>query len=433
MYDANRLLLRFYNEKLRLGREGRIKLAGLRDTNLDRLKSGLEKLGPIQGATKAGFESRLDQGSYAMHTLNQHPDGDYDIDTAVVFDAAALPSSALDARKRVADALLQSSSGFLRDPEPRTNAVTVWYSEGHHVDLAIYRETADGRLEHAGPDWTERDPTAVTDWFKERVEELSPYWFIDVEPKQLRRIVRFVKRFCASRRSWSLPGGMITTALVAEVFVPDRLRHDVALRKTLCALRDRLALDQRVASPIDGTQEQTGKPHTDGQVRRLKKRLDEILPKLDVLDESSCGEDDARSAWNAVFRHDFFVAQRASKSERPSSVKVSIAIAQTEGGRVRERRYRADEPPLPKDVWLRFEVGHTLQRRDVVRWIVQNDGDEAEAADDMGHTKEGRDLVTWRHTAYRGDSVEGDPNRGENRGNREGSWPITKACLLAAW
>jgi len=255
MYDASKFLSRFYNEELRLGREGRQKLAKLRDTNLERLRAGLEKLlvslagkrlGPLRGATKATFERSLDQGSYAMHTLNQHPAGDYDIDTGVVFDAAALPASALDARKRVAEALRLSGVSFAKEPEARTNAVTVWYVEGHHVDLAVYRRTPAGSLEHAGPNWTERDAEQMTDWFIRQVDVLSPSLLPDVEPKQLRRIVRFVKRFCASRRSWSLPGGMITTALVVEIYVSDRARDDQALRSTLRALRDRIATNQRV-------------------------------------------------------------------------------------------------------------------------------------------------------------------------------------------
>jgi hypothetical protein len=404
VYDACKLLSRFYEDKLRLGRDGRQKLAGLRDTNLDRLRSGLEKLGPMRGANKAAFESSLDQGSYAMHTLNQHPDGDYDIDTAVIFDEAALPASALEARERVAEALLQSGVSFLRDPEARTNAVTVWYAEGHHVDLAVYRRTARGRLEHAGPDWTARSPAEMTEWFDSRVTWQSPVWPIRVEPKQLRRIVRFVKRLCASRRSWSLPGGMITTTLVAEVYASDWARDDRSLRNTLIALRGRLAANERVFNPVDSSQELTGRPKCAGQVRRLKKRLDEILPKLDVLDARRCDEATARAAWNAVFRHDFFEPEKMTK-EAASSVAVTIHLAQREDGPLRETAYRASEPPLPKGLHLRFEVAHELKPGDIVRWIVKNEGDEAEAADDMTHTKEGRDLVTWRETRYRGDQT----------------------------
>jgi hypothetical protein len=88
-----------------------------------------------------------------MDTMNQHPDKDYDIDTGVIVDAGALPVSALESRKRVAEALQQAAGTFATEPEARTNAVTVWYAEGHHVDVAVYRRTDSGALEHAGADW----------------------------------------------------------------------------------------------------------------------------------------------------------------------------------------------------------------------------------------------------------------------------------------
>ena len=65
-----------------------------------------------------------------MHTLNQHPDNEYDIDTGVVFAADALPTTALAARQLIADALRATGGAFSKEPEARTNAVTVWYAEG---------------------------------------------------------------------------------------------------------------------------------------------------------------------------------------------------------------------------------------------------------------------------------------------------------------
>ena len=338
-----------------------------------------------------------------MHTLNQHPDGDYDIDTAVIFDEMSLPASALEARKRVAEAVLLAGVAFSRDPEARTNAVTVWYAEGHHVDLAIYRRKQDGSLEHAGPSWTKRDPQEVTDWFKRAVDQKSPSWFPEVEPKQLRRIVRFVKRFCSSRRSWRLPGGMITTTLVVESYQNDRCRDDVALRNTLRVLRNRLAASERVFSPIDPGSELTARPQCAGQVRRLKKRLDEALLRLDVLDTSTCDEASAVEAWNFVFRHPFFAAEEAVDADVTSPLNVTIHVAKSEGGTLREKPYRSSEPPLPKEMWLRFELAHQMKPGDVIRWTVKNVGDEAEESGDLGHTHDTTNLVTWRSTRYHGD------------------------------
>jgi hypothetical protein len=67
MFDMHKKLNQFYDEHVRLGKE-RQTLAEHRDTNLDRLKAGLDKL-----KYPSSFDHR-DQGSYAMYTINQHPE-----------------------------------------------------------------------------------------------------------------------------------------------------------------------------------------------------------------------------------------------------------------------------------------------------------------------------------------------------------------------
>jgi hypothetical protein len=156
----------FYKNHIRLEGDEVKKLAEYRDININRLKSGLDKLGEAQGTKFPYHQYDWNQGGYAMHTLNQHPDNAYDIDVALVFKKEHLPGSALEARKRIADAFIKVGGNFSKEPGARTNAVTVWYAEGYHVDFAIYRTYTDifgsTVIEHAGPDWTPRDPVEVT-------------------------------------------------------------------------------------------------------------------------------------------------------------------------------------------------------------------------------------------------------------------------------
>jgi hypothetical protein len=415
MYDVHALMNRFYDEEVRLGNEGRRRLADLRDTNLDRLADGLEQLGPMRGATSASFESFCDQGSYAMHTLNMHPDNEYDIDTAVIFAEESLPADPLAARKRVADALNLSSAPFSRDPEARTNAVTVWYAAGHHVDLAVYREVTNGSqkwLEHAGASWTRRDPQEVTDWFREHVKHRSPVETVGgARKRQLRRVVRLVKKFARSRPSWSLPSGFILTALAVEQYRPDAKRDDVALYNTLVAIQQRVRARTEVLNPVNNVP-LTSKDQHHGQVRRLGARLDEFLPKMSALFMPGCTEKDACRAWNQIFRHDFwtFEATRVDEavglsgafgSANVSPLPLRVEVSDREGGRVRVPYYEGQR--LPKNAWLRFSVEDLpLRPGQELWWIVENEGDEAGAANDMGHTHHGSERSTWRHTAYRG-------------------------------
>ena len=315
MYNLHDRLNEFYKDYVRLSTDERKKLAGYRDTNLDRLKSGLDKLGEEHNKTYAYYEYYRNQGSYAMFTLNQHPDNEYDIDIAIVFKKDDLPSSALGARQRIADAFNKVAGHFSQDPEARPNAVTVWYAEGYHIDFAVYRtyEDAFGGIihEHAGPDWTERDPMGVTNWFNDSVKSSSPpkEYGATVDDYQMRRMVQLLKAFAKSRSSWNLPGGLIISVLVDECYQPDYYRDDAALYYTMLAIHNRLDLNTEVYSPVSTSESLTNRDKYKKQVERFRDKLDSAIKKLDPVFADDCTEDEAMKAWNSVFNHPFWAEE----------------------------------------------------------------------------------------------------------------------------
>jgi Adenylyl/Guanylyl and SMODS C-terminal sensor domain len=414
LHDVHRDMNSFYDDHVRLGAERRKKLASQRDACLARLKTGLKLLGEKRGATYRSYQRSIGQGSYAMHTLNQHANDEYDIDEAVVFLGDDLPTTALEARKRVADALLEAGGNFQLEPEARTNAVTVWYADGSHVDLAVYREVSDGilglgtKLEHAGADWGARDPMAITDWFNGKVDDLSPGFLATVREQQLRRVVRWVKAFARSRASWSLPGGMILSALVVEVYRPDWQRDDVALYNTLVALKTRLAISTDVNNPVDGSLSLTSKPECKAQVKRLAKKLNKMLATLAVLEKTDCTREKALRAWGTFFNHEFW-GNAVEAEELPADVtkagvarlQLAVGVAHAEGGRTTP--YSIDNGPIPKKRWIHFIVPDTWRSVPgaTYKWTVNNSGDEATDADDLTHDKIAGP-ETWRTTKYKG-------------------------------
>ncbi|MBC8520440.1 MAG: hypothetical protein H8D26_00390 [Methanomicrobia archaeon] len=333
MFDMHETMNQFYKDYVRLNEEEKRKLAGYRDTNLKRLKFGLDKLGEENDTVYPYYQYYRNQGSYAMHTLNQHPENDYDIDIAIVFKKDDLLSSALDSRKRIADALKKGGGNFSKEPEARTNAVTVWYKEGYHIDFAIYREYENEygitNVEHAGPEWTPRDPMEITNWFNQRVKDKSPSkeYGATVKPDQMRRIVRLLKMFTKSQYSWRLPGGLIVSVLVDECYQPNQHRDDVSLYNTMVAIRNRLLFNTEVRNPVDSQQLLTDKMKHKKRVERLRERLNFVIPKLDVLFENDCTESKARKAWNWVFNHTFWdevIEETESASSETSPVTASI-------------------------------------------------------------------------------------------------------------
>ena len=321
MFNLHITMNQFYGDHVNLDSDEKNKLADYRDTNLKRLKSGLDKLGEEHHTTYAYYQYCRNQGSYAMFTLNQHPDNEYDIDIAIVFKKDDLPSSALKARQRIADAFKKVAGNFSQKPEARSNAVTVWYAEGYHIDFAVYRTYEDTFsntiIEHAGPEWTEREPMEVTNWFNDAVNLSSPSKAhgATVEKHQMRRLVQLLKAFAKSRSSWNLPGGLIISVLVDECYQPDHYRDDVALYNTMVAIRDRLLIITEVYSPVSTIESLTNKDKYKKQVERLRDELDSAITKLAPVFKDDCTEDEAMSAWNSVFYHPFWAEAVEEESE----------------------------------------------------------------------------------------------------------------------
>lgn len=346
MFDLHKELTEFFEAHVRLGKKRRDWLASVRNANLDRLRSGLDALGDKHGVVYPYFKEARDQGGYAMRTLNQHPEKAYDIDVALIFDAGDLPDDPATARQRICDAFKEKPGNFSRPPKARTNAVTVWYADGPHVDFAIYRRGKDswGRtiIEHAGDDvWVARAPDAVTNWFNEHVETLSPKpsSFVEraVEREQLRRIARLLKFFCRSRVDWELPGGMITTTLVAECYRANATRDDAALYDTIAALWYRLSGDLRVRNPVDSRQELTSKPRYLNEVEQLRDKLFWALQRLAILRDPTCNEEQGRNAWRLVFNHEFWslTTAKAESLLRPSTLASGLAFPNRQTGPVK--------------------------------------------------------------------------------------------------
>ena len=417
-YDMSAELRQFHDTHVKLDDEAVKRLAEVRDLNLQRIRDGLADEGrPL-------FKATRDQGGFAMKSVINDPDEEskHDIDVAVIFDADDLPAGALQARQRVRDALIKRGSAFYEDPEARTNAVTVTYSDGYHVDFAIYRRTAGAlggfTYEHASTDWMPRHPAEVTLWFNDAVDTLSPKADLlpGVAPKvglhQLRRVVRLAKWFCRSRSSWGLPGGMITSTLVVECYRPNRDRDDVALLDTLRAIEARLQGNCRVFHPKGGGRELTGKAEYLRQVTLLKEKLTANLPKLDVLANIACTRAQARSAWDWIFCHKFW-ADKEVVTEAALVAKSAAGFAYTVqlGCDLAKRGERGPiigpyrGTVLPKNMGLRFFVAAT----DVpppydVRFEAKNEGDEARADNQLGWVKtvSGYQPEYWTSTAYRG-------------------------------
>lgn len=328
----------FHDAEVALTTPERSDMKGRRDANRSRLKKGLEK---NSDPKPVGCHT---QGSYAMKTMVQDANCDYDIDDGVYFKASDLKGSqgadksALQVRQMVCAALQDDK--FATQPEVRKNCVRVYYEAGYHVDVPAYRRneskdywgTVTYSYELASSEWKASDPRAVTRWFEQKNKDLSP----DSGDGQFRRTVRLLKAFARSRSSWKGKNlsGFAITKLASDVFYASDGRDDEALRQTMKAMAYNLQLTQQISHPV--VRNENLSENGDTRAIHFRERLDENLKHLDVLDNVDCTHDEAMAAWDKVFCTSWFSDQPPPDDEdgekSPSGSGGPTAAVKKQGG-----------------------------------------------------------------------------------------------------
>lgn len=186
MYDCSRKFNEFYHTKIILPEKSQNELRQKRKTNIKRLKSGLSE---YNAENKTGFrisEERI-QGSMAMHTVVQNDENDYDIDVGIVFESDNLDEIGPYAIKNILENALKRKMGqFAVEPLVKTSCVRMEYSNGYHVDFAIFKRSKihlgnEYTYEHAGAKWSTRHIKALEEWFNTEASKTND---------NLRKIVR---------------------------------------------------------------------------------------------------------------------------------------------------------------------------------------------------------------------------------------------------
>ncbi len=318
--DCSSEMSKYHSDKVTLQKSDQDNMRSRRDAGRTRLKKGLERDGHPAPTETAS------QGSYAMRTMVQDADNDYDIDDGAYFkngdmkDANGNALTPYAARHRVCNALKQDDR-LKHDAEVHKNCVRQKYPEGYHIDIPVYRIVTstdkDGKTvtdyELASEDiWTKSDARGVTRWFNGIVGELNAG---ENDGSQLRRVTRLTKKFARSRAKWKedIPSGISLTKLVVECFVAQSDRDDAALHETWKAISNRLTDSLEIEHPVQkGT---LLAAEGDAKVAFFRDRLDDALDDLSVLDDENCTKKKALSAWDKVFDTTFFSDQYVEESQ----------------------------------------------------------------------------------------------------------------------
>ena len=327
MLNSHADITAYHDDNVALPTDQRQTMRDRRDTNRKRLKGGLEV---DENPLPVGCHT---QGSYAMRTMVQHVEKDYDIDDGVYFTKSSLvkPSGVdrtpAEAKEMVCAAL--HDKRFTDPPECLKNCVRVYYNEGFHVDVPVYRRfEKDGEwvYERASNEWKPSDPLAVTKWFKKANKDKSPN---TTNYGQMNRVVKLLKAFARSRESWrsKIASGFMISVLVNEGYVAIDGRDDQALRDVIRAINGRLAGSLIIQHPV--LNETVTKGDSDSRAKFLKEKLEWALGELEVLEKWNCTEEEARTAWDNVFNTTFFGDRGTSKKAEESVAQASLLLAAT--------------------------------------------------------------------------------------------------------
>ncbi|KVC77259.1 hypothetical protein WI75_17220 [Burkholderia ubonensis] len=326
----------FHGEEVTLTQTQRNEMRERRNNGRTRLESGLERDGhPLP--------DHHSQGSYAMHTMVQDDDNEYDIDDGAYFkegdlvDANGNSLTPREAKDRVRDALAQDKR-LANDAEVHRNCVRQPYPQGYHIDIPVYRTIVEAgangkpteKYELASESaWEVSDAREVTRWFKDQVSKAGD------NAKQLRKVVRLTKFYARSRKDWKekTGSGITISALVCDEFAAVTDRDDQSLRDTWKRIHARLIRSLRVEHPVGET---PLAKEGDEKAAFLRDKLKEALDDLLVLDnDPTRGE--ARAAWDKVFDTDFFCKQPSPSNDGEGGEKKSRFVV------VDDRRDQRDD------------------------------------------------------------------------------------------
>ncbi len=84
MFNCSEDLLAYHNDRITLPLADQREMSDRRNSNRDRVRRDL------RDESKPSVREFKSQGSYAMRTMTQHPENDYDIDDGVYFEKSAL-------------------------------------------------------------------------------------------------------------------------------------------------------------------------------------------------------------------------------------------------------------------------------------------------------------------------------------------------------
>ncbi len=359
------------------------------------------------------------QGSYKFATqIRPARKGlEYDIDLGVYFAWKGSPNegshSAADLKAMVQDSL----TFYAEDAETDASGVTdpkefcsrIRFSEDFHIDVPAYHEWDDVRhLASKSDGFVNRDPYTIWEWWIEAFEEQ--------ERARARRMVRYIKMWAALKfdeKTENTPSSILLTVLIAYAYSSIDLASKSGDDEVFGALIAQMVADLEasnsgsVSNPVD----------PDENLNRMDDdfaSFEERLAALSGICERALQADDAASAaaiWSEAFGHFFPLPAEEELVEATGSLSKSLVTAFVPDVSIevtlptgKSYMLRNAAPNIPKGSTLKFLLANyaNAPSGSLVSWVVRNEGEAAEAKNDLGHFSGYGETPAVETAEYRG-------------------------------
>jgi len=377
----------------------------------DYLKPNLQKM------SGASIRSWL-QGSYKFGTQIRpvHKQDEFDIDLGIFFCWAGLPEDGENGPKALKNMVQESLREFVIENDdvievvspPKKRCCRIRFRDDFHIDVPCYHldEAQDSRsLATENDVWERSDPKAIYTWFKDL--------FSNYSRDRTRRLIRYMKTWATLKfpEAEDRPSSALLTVLVAEAVasLKDGLpgSEDEALDEIIRKLSDRVAINQEVKNPVDST-ENLACRMTQEAWKSFSDRLKEFS---DISKQAVVAKDEllACSIWSGAFEHLFPLPDAQSLEKCETNLPALRSVPEIDVQAVQRNNSNMHYcgvnkiGPIPKDCNIKFRVTnpHAMPTGTQFYWMVRNEGDEAEDANDLGHRAE-TGLTASEHSAYNG-------------------------------
>lgn len=304
MKKMNVMIDNFYKDVVVLEGDKISELIDKKNKNIERLQEGINKYNE-KNNTNYQLIDNVTQGSVAMCTTINPEYDDFDIDVGIIFDKSNISYLTDNAKDLVIKFLEPYNYLFKENPQKKKNCIRINYQNDYHVDFAIYRKNGD-IYEHCGENWTNRDPRAINNWFKEQNKTYNDY---------LRIMTRFLKYFAKSRKEWKLCGGLAITILVEEQLgkIDSTKTIDIMLLDIINRIINRLDLSIIINNPTNGNNIITTNKH-ELQVKDFKEKLKLFANDLNDSYVINDYEKICKS-WNKFFNTEYFTSEYERKEQ----------------------------------------------------------------------------------------------------------------------